>query len=347
MGTLSRVDLRKRLQERDISPVYTLFGSEGHLRDLAVKTISEYAFAAGELREFNEIEFSLASADLGEVLASAQQLPMMASRRVLRVTDVRISASGMRDTLKDEHEDALNAYLASPSPTSVLIFIAEEIDKRKRIAKLLIDRTTAVEFTSLDDRETAEWLLKQASEMNVTLTEPVARQLVATAGNDLRRLTNELHKLAAAAIPGDTITPELVDDLVVTACEISNFAVTDNLAAGNGDAALAALRRALAGGAEPLAILGLISHHYRRLLMVKDLMQHGAPSGEIERRAKLFGPSRNTFFQAARRIDANALKNAIRRIADTDLAIKTSVGGSGPAGARLQIEILVCELAAN
>ena len=81
--------------------------------------------------------------------------------------------------------------------------------------------------------------------------------------------------------------------------------------------------------------------------MVKDLMQHNALSGEIERRAKLFGPSRNTFFQAARRTDAKALKTAIRRIAETDLAIKTSVGGPGPAGARLQIEMLVCELATS
>ena len=33
------------------------------------------------------------------------------------------------------------------------------------------------------------------------------------------------------------------------------------------------------------------------------------------------------------------------RMAETDLAIKTSRGASGPAGARMQIEMLVCELA--
>ena len=35
----------------------------------------------------------------------------------------------------------------------------------------------------------------------------------------------------------------------------------------------------------------------------------------------------------------------IKLIADADLAIKTSQGGGGPKGARLQLEMLVCQLA--
>jgi hypothetical protein len=35
----------------------------------------------------------------------------------------------------------------------------------------------------------------------------------------------------------------------------------------------------------------------------------------------------------------------MKRVAETDLAIKTSVGGGGPAGSRLQLEMLVCEMA--
>jgi hypothetical protein len=34
----------------------------------------------------------------------------------------------------------------------------------------------------------------------------------------------------------------------------------------------------------------------------------------------------------------------MRRLAETDLAIKTSLGGGGPQGARMQIEMLVAEL---
>jgi DNA polymerase III delta subunit len=46
----------------------------------------------------------------------------------------------------------------------------------------------------------------------------------------------------------------------------------------------------------------------------------------------------------ARRADGKALVKAMRRLAETDLAIKTSLGGGGPQGARMQIEMLVAEL---
>ena len=48
--------------------------------------------------------------------------------------------------------------------------------------------------------------------------------------------------------------------------------------------------------------------------------------------------------QLTTEIDTRALDRAIKRLAETDAAIKRSIGGSGPAGARMQIEMLVCEL---
>jgi hypothetical protein len=46
------------------------------------------------------------------------------------------------------------------------------------------------------------------------------------------------------------------------------------------------------------------------------------------------------------RSDAARIARGIQLIAAADLAIKSSLGGGGPKGARLQLEVLVCELAA-
>ena len=91
--------------------------------------------------------------------------------------------------------------------------------------------------------------------------------------------------------------------------------------------------------------MGLISYNYRRLLMAKDLMSRGADRREVANVAKLRYNDQEPFLAAARRADMQSLIQAIKRLADVDLAIKTSIGGSGPMGARLQIEMLVCELA--
>ena len=342
----SREDLRNQLKRREIAPVYLLFGPETHLRDVAAKTITDLAFAPGDLRDFNETIFSLNSEDnLKRALAAAEQLPMMASRRVVRITDIRVSATGFRDTITEAHEPMLSAYFANPSPDSVVIFVADELNGVKKMGKFFREKTLAVEFTRLDDRQMAEWARKEINAAEAEIDEATLKFLLSRVGADVRRLTNEINKLAAAAMPGKRITSELIDALVPNSRELSNFDLTDYLVAGKGSQALAVLRKILDDGAEPLALMGLISYNYRRLLIAKEMMSRGAERGAVASAVKLRYSDQEPFLAAARRADIDSLTNAIKRLAGADLAIKTSLGGGGPAGARRQIEMLVCELA--
>ncbi len=345
---LSREHLRNQLRRREIAPVYVLFGPETYLRDLAVKAITDFAFAEGDFRDFNETTFSLDGEDnLQRALAAAEQLPMMATRRVVRVDNVRVSATGFRDTITEAHEPTLTTYLASPSPSSVLIFVADELNGVRRMGKFLREKTTAVEFARLDDRQFSDWARKEITAAGAEIDEATMRIFLSRVGSDVRRLSNEIKKLAAAALPGTVITSELVNSLVPNSSELSNFDLTDHLVAGRKSLALKTLQKILDDGAEPLALLGLISYNFRRLLIAKDMMERSALRPEIASAVKLYGRGQDEFLGAARRADHSKLGRAIESIAKTDLAIKTSIGGSGPAGARAQIEILVCDLAGN
>lgn len=342
----SRQDLWNQLTRREIAPVYLLFGPETHLRDMAAKTITDLAFAPGDLRDFNETIFSLNSEDnLKRALAAAEQLPMMASRRVVRITDIRVSATGFRDTITEAHEPMLSAYFANPSPDSVVIFVADELNGVKKMGKFFREKTVAVEFSRLDDRQMAEWARKEITAAKAEIDEATLKFLLSRIGADVRRLTNEINKLAAAAMPGNRITSALIDALVPNSRELSNFDLTDYLVAGKGPRALAVLRKILDDGAEPLALMGLISYNYRRLLMAKEMMSRGAGRAAVASAVKLRYNDQEPFLAAARRANIHSLTNAIKRLAKADLAIKTSLGGGGPTGARMQIEMLVCELA--
>lgn len=344
---LSREDLRNQLKRREIAPVYLLFGAETYLRDLAAKTIAEYAFAAGDFRDFNDTSFSLNIEDnLKRALDVAEQLPMMASRRVVRITDIRISATGYRDTITDQHESILTAYLSDPSPASVVLFIADDLNGVRKMSKLLKENSTAVEFKALADAELLDWARNKFKDAGAEIDISTMNQFIGRIGPDVRRLTNEINKLATAALPDTVIKAELVEMLVPNTHELSNFAFTDHLIAGRRPHALAALRKTLDDGAEPLALLGLIAYNYRRLLIAKEMMSRGVDRREIATAVKLFGRGQDDFLAAARRADLAKLVSAVHSLAKTDLAIKTSKGGSGPVGARMQIEMLVCELAA-
>jgi DNA polymerase III delta subunit len=75
------------------------------------------------------------------------------------------------------------------------------------------------------------------------------------------------------------------------------------------------------------------------------MMERGVDRREVASVAKLRYNDQEPFLAAARRADGRSLARAVESLAKTDVAIKNSIGGSGPVGARLQIEVLVCELA--
>lgn len=341
MAILSREDLRAQLKKREIAPVYLLFGAETYLRDLAAKTITDLVLADSALREFNEIEHSLSESKVQYALSDAEQLPMIAPRRVVKITNVVVSAAGKKDNLKEEDEEILSRYLLRPAETAVVIFVADELDKRRKIAKLLLDNCVAVEFGALNDDELMKWTRTKLKEFDAEADDRALRHLVGLVGSNARRLTNEVEKLAVAALPDKLITFDLVEMLVPDSRAIDNFTLSDYLLAKNKKYALQTLKKILDDGVEPLMLLGLIAYNFHRLFLAKELMNQGVERKEVARVMKLPYSKQQDFLETARRADAGKLSRIMQRIAETDLAIKTSKGTP-----RLQIEMLVCELTA-
>ncbi len=339
MAVLGREELRSQLKRREFAPVYLLFGAETYLRDLAAKTIADLVLKESSLREFNDTAFSLDETKLQYALSDAEQLPLMDSRRVVKIIDVRVSANSNKDNLKEDDEEILARYLARPAETSIVIFVAAELDKRRKISKLLLEKCVAVEFSELRDAELIGWAKTKLKELNADADTRALNLLVALVGNNVRRLTNEIEKLAVAALPDKLITYELVESLVPDSREISNFDLTDHLLAKDKSRSLQVLKKILDDGAEPLMLLGLISYNFHRLFLSKELMRQGVDRKEIARIMKLHWSKQEDFLATARRTDAEKLSWVMQKIAETDVAIKTS-----KATPRLQIEMLVCEL---
>ncbi len=333
MSTLSREELKRALKAGHVEPLYLLYGAEDYLRDAAARAISEATLHDAPLRDFNESNFNLANADVQQAIAAAEQLPMMAERRVVRVNNFA--------RLREADEGALLRYLSRPAPSSVVIFLADELDKRRKLSKTLLGTCASVEFPVLADGELAAWAKSRMKDLKAETDERTLRQIIALVGTSVRRLSNELEKLATAALPSSYITMELVESLVGRSRELSNFELTDHLVARDRRRALETLRRLLDDGAEPVMLIGLLASNYHRLALAKELMTRGAPKDEVFRLVQMPYSKREDFLATARRSDANELAQRIRRIAEADLAVKTSLGTP-----RLQLEMLVCELSA-
>jgi len=331
MKTLTRTELERSLRE-GVRPLYLLLGSEIYLRRVAAQTIADTALNRTMLREFNESSFSLLSDPVQSAIAAAEQLPMMSDTRVVRVRDFA--------KLREADEETLIRYLNNPSPSTVMIFTADELDKRKKSSKVLLDTCTVVEFAPLKDSEAKAWAKSRLKELKVTTDDQVLSGIISLVGTDVQTLFNELEKLASAAqSTGGRITIDLVDELIGRSRELSNFDLADQLLAGNRKKALETLHRLLEDGAEPVMLVGLIAGNYHRLALGKHLLTRGGRE-EVFRNISLPPFKRDSYISTLQRSSAEKIARGIQLTAAADLAIKTS-----QATPRLQLELLVCELA--
>jgi DNA polymerase III subunit delta len=329
MKTLTRTELDRSLRE-GLRPLYLLLGPEIYLRRVAAQTITETALSRTLLREFNESAFSLLSDSVQAAIAAAEQLPMMSDTRVVRIRDFA--------RLREADEDILIRYLNNPSPTTVMIFIADDLDKRKKSSKVLLDTCTVVEFSPLKDAEAKAWAKSRLKELKVSTDDQVLSDLIRLVGTDVQTLANELEKLASAAAGANRITLDLIDELIGRSRELSNFELADHLMAGNRKKALETLHRLLEDGAEPVMLVGLIAGNYHRLALGKHLLARGGRE-EVFRNISLPPFKRDSYISTLQRSTATKIARGIQLTAAADLAIKTS-----QATPRLQLEMLVCEL---
>lgn len=335
MSSITRAELDRSLKAGRVQPLYLLVGCEGYLRDAAARALTDAALSGTLLREFNESTFSLLTDSAMAAVAAAEQLPMMSERRVVRIKDFA--------KVRETDEEILIPYLNRPVDSSVVIFIAEDLDKRKKLTKALLSICAVVDFPAVRDAEARAWARTRLKELKTSADDRVLTQIVRMVGTNLQTLSSELDKLAAAAIDTRQITIEMVDELIDRSRELSNFDLGDQLIAGDHGRALETLHRLLEDDVPPVLLLGLIAGNYHRLALAKEFLKRGARD-EVYR--LIYGPpaKRDAFMNTLQRSDATKIARGIKLIADADLAIKTSLAGGGPRGARLQLEMLVCEL---
>ncbi|HEU4794082.1 MAG TPA: DNA polymerase III subunit delta [Pyrinomonadaceae bacterium] len=330
MKALSRTELERSLRESP-QPLYLLVGTERFLRDSAARAITEAALHGTLLREFNESSFNLQRDSVQSAIAAAEQLPMMSERRAVRIRDF--------GRLRESDEETLIRYLNNPAPATVMIFIADDLDKRKKATKSLLDNCVVVDFPPLKDADAKAWARTRLKELKVTADDAVLSEIIGLVGTDVQTLCNEIDKLASAVADTGRITSEVVDELIGRSRELSNFELGDHLLANNRKRALETLHRLLDDGAEPVMLIGLIAGNYHRLALAKSLLAKGGRE-EVFRNVSLPPFKRDAYIANLKRNDAAKIARGLQLTAAADLAIKTS-----QATPRLQLELLVCELA--
>jgi DNA polymerase III subunit delta len=288
--------VRKQLAAGKPDPIYLILGDDEAEMSQLVSEIT--TLVEDELRAFNvermyATDKSVTAASIAE---AAMLLPMMASQRVVIVLraerllkpkrkgkgEEEIQDDGSGDADAAANADALERYVKNPERQTVLVLVASDVDRTRRLYKALQKTATIVECWGLkggkdvrvDLRQVArqaDQLVRQAVAAAGQEIDAAASRLVAErAGTDIATLRGDVDRLILFAAGKPRITVADAREVVSAESAQDDWAVTTAIQRGDAAEALKQLALSLDGGAVPYMILGQLAWFVREKLAMSD-----------------------------------------------------------------------------
>ena len=244
---------------------------------------------------------------------------------------------------KADDAKAVAAYLAAPTPSTVLALVGGELKKDGPLAKAVAPHGEVLVW-DVPRRGLERWVAEQFKLRSTPADGDACRLLVELVGNDLYDLAAEVDKLATWAA-GSPVTTAEVEALVAERAESPAFVLTDAWGSRDVAAVLRASERMLERSGDPRSrtiprVVGALTNHVGRLRAVQRLDEEGVEAKEAASRLKLHPFYVRKLYAQSRNFSVDELRGATVRLAELDHALK---GGSRLAN-DLELERALVEI---
>ena len=334
----ARQELKTALKNKELGRLYFFHGEETFLLNHYLVQMKKQLL--DPLTEsFNFHRLNNETFDIRDFADAVENLPMMAENTFVQVDDIDLFKMNEGDRTK------MTEILADIPDycTVVFTYLTAQWKPDKRLKKLweaVDENGTVVEFAKQDQRDLIAWVTRHFLARQKRITTDLCAYLIDITGGTMTALTGEIDKICAYS-GADEIRKTDIDAVTEPVLDAVVFQMTDLLSAGRYDQALAKLQQLLKMQQEPLAILGAVGGHFRRISTARTLLDHGQNASQLQ---KLCAPmpdfaARKTM-DAARRFRPEFCRKAARLVMETDYRMKTSFDDSE----RL-LELLILQLA--
>ena len=303
-----------------------------YLNELRKKTVDPLT------EDFNAHRFTQETFSVQAFSDAVEALPMMAERTFVQVDEIDLFKLG-------EAEREKMIEILSDVPDYCTVVFTYEVtpwkpDKRlKKLWEAVSKHGTIVEFAKQSQRDLIAWVTRHFASHKKRISSDLCAYLIDITGGTMTALQGEIKKIAAYS-GSDTIVRADIDAVTEPVLDAVVFQMTDLLGSGKYGEALLKLQTLLKMQEEPIAILGAVGGHFRRISCARTLMDCGKTADDLMRLTGLKDyPARKTM-GAAKSFSAKFCRKAAELILETDYKMKTSFDDQE----RL-LELLVLELA--
>jgi DNA polymerase-3 subunit delta len=304
-----------------------LIGTEDLLAEEALERLVAQALAP-EDRALN-LDVLDATAPIGEILTRLDTAPFFGPHRVVVIRRL--------ETMRDADQDALVEYLERGDSPTIGIYVAADLDRRRRLFQTFRRVATVIECRPLPPRDLPPWVADRIQRAGKRPSPGAAESLVALAGGSLRDLVHEVAKVVTYVGERTQVTGADVEAIASRLGEASIFTLVDAVGGRDAARALSALHDNLATH-EPLQVLSMIARQFRLILRAQALAVHRLSPPVLADRLSVHPFVARKVSEQARGYHAEQFPAIFEALEGADRAIKTG------SPARLVLEMLIVRL---
>lgn len=344
------------------SGMYFFYGDEDYMKNHYAAQIKKAILTDPGLEPFNYVRFDDDSYNLGDIRDALLSPPVMSDKKLVDITLANLPKllnekeranllTTLKETLSPEKDasdgGSFSLFGGSTSPSeSVVVLLRIAADgfdagTPKRPSAFLKTASAfmkPVPFDFQSDARLVRWIERHFTEYGLTVSQPVAMQILNTCGRSMYRLSGELAKTAAyTASSGRTeVTLADVDATVTRTDEDDAFLLANCVLEGNIPAALDALAVKMRRREEPILVLTQITRVFCDLAAAAHALEDGVPAADFAKIMKMHSYKAGLYLNAARTKPISYFDHAVARCAEADRKMKST-----PLGYAV-IERLIC-----
>ena len=306
--------------ERELAPLYVVFGEELLLALEAADRIRAAALAAG----FEERKILIADAgfDWGALREAGQSLSLFASRRVvdLRIPNGKPGKNG---------SEALVDYCESLPEDTVTVVSLPALDRHALASRwfgALEKAGEAVHAKRVARERLPVWISQRLAQQQQNASRETVVFIAERVEGNLMAAYQEIQKLALLFPPGE-LSFEAVKSAVLDVARFDVFELGATVLRGDRNHFLRMLDGLRGEGAATPLVLWAVAEEARALSRVRALIDNGASLNQAMQQARVWGARQKLLPQALRRLDQQQLLVALRNAARVDRMAKGLASG--------------------
>lgn len=317
-------ELDEHVRNNNYKNIYLFFG-EPYFKKYYEKKFKEAILS----HVTNDINFNVFNEKfaISNLIDTAQTAPLFAKYRFIIGKNTGLFSSNIKENM---------SFLENLPPTTIIVFIEKDVDKRLKLFKTVKKIGYIAEFKIPTENELIKWVTSIFKKEGKTITNPICTYFLRNTILDMNLLLNEIKKLTYYCKEKEEITVEDIDDICTISLNTKIFNLLNFVGLKNTRKALEIYNNMIQTRSEPLMILTMLYRQFKLILRTKALMQKNIGINEISSSLGVQSFAIKDYVAQSKNFKYSKLISIMENCLETDISIKT-----GKINSVLAVEMLI------